>query len=221
MLRQTKCAGLLVILLGVSCSGGEDEVVNSFLAAIQSGNETAAKAVSLVEFPGEVVSWEIVEVGTTLTEPFALSELDDKRFKLSRERRQITAKNNYFIQDHRSAFDEYEAKRKEEPEYEFAGEMAEFQKQWEERRSKQEEGDRAAIDLGKEFDRLRSAAGMSVNVTVNVNFVGEVSGKELTLRVNDGSTEKTHTFTLQKFNIVDAERNLSPIGRWVITDISS
>ena len=61
---------------------------------------------------------------------------------------------------------------------------------------------------------------MSVNVTVNVNFVGEVSGKELTLRVNDGSTEKTHTFTLQKFNIVDAQRNLSPIGRWVITDIS-
>ena len=25
--RKTKCAGLLVVLLGVSCSGGEDEVV--------------------------------------------------------------------------------------------------------------------------------------------------------------------------------------------------
>ena len=220
MLRQTKCAGLLVILLGVSCSGGEDEVVNSFLAAIQRGNESAAKAVSLVEFPGEVVSWEIVEVGPTSIEPFALSELDDKRSELSRERRQISERNAFFVQDNKSAFDEYEAKRKDEPDYKFEGEMAEFQKEWEERRSKKEEGDRAAIDLGKEISHLRSAAGLSVNVNVNANFVGEVSGTELTLSVNDGSAEKTHTFTLQKFNIVDAERNLSPIGRWVITEIS-
>ena len=132
----------------------------------------------------------------------------------------MTEKNENFLQDHKDAFEEYEAKRKDEPEYEFAGEMAEFQKQWEERRGKQEEGDRIAIDLGKKISQLRSAAGLSVNVSVNANFVGEVSGKELTLMVNDGSTEKTHTFTLQKFNIVDAKRNLSPIGRWVITDIS-
>ena len=220
MLRQKKRAGLLVILLGVSCTGGENEVVNSFLAAIQSGNESAAKAVSVVEFAGEVVSWEIVEVGPTSTEPFALPELDNKRSKLSRERRQLAERNAFFVRDHRSAFDEYEAKRKDEPEYEFGGEMAEFQKQWEERRGKQEEADRVAIDLGKEIDSLRSAARLSVNVNVNEKFVGEVSGKELTLRVNDGSSEKTHTFTLQKFNIVDAGRNLSPIGRWVITDIS-
>ena len=220
MLRQTKRAGLLVILLGVSCSGGEDEVVNAFLAAIQSENESAAKAVSVVEFPGEVVSWEIVEVGPTSIEPFALPELDDKRSELSRERRQMIEKNAFFVQDHKSAFEEYEAKRKDEPEYQFAGEMAEFQKQWEERRSKQKEGDRAAIDLGQEISHLRLAAGLSVNVRVNAKFVGEVSGKELTLRVNDGTTEKIHTFTLQKFNIFDAERNLSPIGRWVITDIS-
>ena len=74
--------------------------------------------------------------------------------------------------------------------------------------------------MGQEISHLRLAAGLSVNVRVNAKFVGEVSGKELTLRVNDGTTEKTHTFTLQKFNIFDAERNLSPIGRWVITDIS-
>ena len=98
--------------------------------------------------------------------------------------------------------------------------MADFQKEWEERRSKQEAGDRVAIDLGKEISHLRSSAGLSVNVRVNAKFVGEVSGKVMTLQVNDGSTEKTHRFTVRKFNIVDAARNLSPIGRWVITDIS-
>ena len=221
MLRQKTRAGLLVILLGVSCSGGEDEVVNAFLAAIQSGNEPATRAVSVVEFLGEVVSWEIVEAGPMSTERFALPELDDRMSALSLERRRMTVQINTFVQEHRRAYDEYEAKRKDEPDYEFAGEMAEFQKQWEERLVKQEEKDRIAIDLGKEISRLRSAAGLSVNVNVSAKFVGEVSAKELTLRVNDGSTdEKTHTFTLQKFNIVDASRNLSPIGRWVITDIS-
>ncbi len=220
MLRLRKLAVLLVILLGVSCSGAEQEVVNSFLTAIQSGDEAAAKAASLVEFPGEVVSWEIVELGPASTEPFALPELYDKRSEVSRERRRVSDKNTYFVQDRRSAFEEYEAKRKDDPEYEFTGELAEFQKQWEERLSKQEEGDRVAIDLDKEISHLRSAAGLSVSVTVNENYGGEVSARELTLRVNDGSTEKTHTFTLQKFNIVDTETNLSPIGRWVITDIS-
>ncbi|TDI43034.1 MAG: hypothetical protein E2P02_12065 [Acidobacteria bacterium] len=220
MLRLKQYAGLLVILLSVSCSGGEQEVVNSFLAAIQSGNEAAAKAVSVVEYLEKVESWEIVEVGAESTEPFALAELDDKRATLSRERRLVTEQNDYFLQDHKDAFEEYEAKTKDEPDYEFSGEMAEFQKEWEERRSKQEEGDRVAIGLGNEISRLRSAAGLSVNVSVNAKFVGEVFGKKLTLRVNDGSTEKTHTFTLRKFNIVDTTRNLSPIGRWVITDIN-
>ena len=220
MLRLKKLAVLLVILLGVSCSGAEQEVVNSFLTATQSENETAAKAASLVEFPGEVVSWELVELGPASTEPFALAELYDKRSEVSRERRRVTEENAYFVQEHRSAFDEYEAKREDDPEYEFTGELAEFQKQWEQRLSKEEEGDRAAIDLDKEISRLQSAAGLSVSVTVNEKYVGEVSGKELTYRVNDGSTEKTHTFTLRKFNIVDKERNISPIGRWVITEIS-
>ncbi len=218
MLRLTPLA-MLVVLLGVACSGGQQQVVSSFLTAVQTGNEDAAKAASVVEFPGEVKSWEIVEVGPVSSEPFALEELERKLSELSRERRTKKDHNAYFVQDHRSAYDEYTAKREKDPEYEFSGEAAEFQKEWEEKLGEEEELDRAATDVYKEINALKSAAGLSLSTNINENFEGEASATDLILKVNDGSTEKTYTFTLQKFNLVDPVRNISPIGRWIITDI--
>lgn len=218
MLRL-RTLGMFVVLLGVACSGGQQQVVSSFLTAVQTGNEDAAKAASVVEFAGGVESWEIVEVGPVSSEPFALAELHRKLSKLSREHRTEKDNNAYFVQENRSAYDEYEAKRKTDPEYEFSGEMAEFQKEWEKKLGAEEELDHAAVEVYKEISHVKSAAGLSVSINVNENFEGEVSSTDLILKVNDVSTEKTYTFTLQKFNLVDTKRNISPIGRWVITDI--
>ena len=218
MLRLRPLA-MLVVLLGVACSGGQQEVVSSFLTAVQTGNEDAANAASVVAFPGEVKSWEIVEVGPVSSEPFALAALQSKLSELSRERRAEKDKNAYFVQDHRSAYDEYTAKHEKDPEYEFSGEMAEFQKEWEEKLGAEEELDRAAAEVYKEISRLKAAAGLSLSVTVNENFEGEASAIDLILKVNDGSTEKTYTFTLHKFDLVDKKRNINPIGRWIITDV--
>ncbi len=206
-------------LLVLSCSGAEQQVVSSFLTAVQSGDEKVAQAVSIAEFSGGVESWEILEVGPAATEPFALSELQAELTKLIRERRLVQEKNAYFRQDNRSAFDEYTAQREKDPEYEFTGELTDFQKEWEERVGNEEELDMVAMELNKKIERLRLAANLSVNVRVNEDFEGHFYGRELMLKVNDGSTEKTFTFTLQKFSLEDNKRNLSPIGRWVITDI--
>ncbi len=218
MLRLRTLA-ILMVLLGVACSGGQQEVVSSFLTAVQIGNEKAAKAASVVEFPGGVESWEIVEVGPVSSEPFAIAALQRKLSELSRARRNKKDHNAYFVQDHRSAYDDYTAKREKDPEYEFSGEAAEFQKEWEEKLGAEEELDRVAEDVYKEISRLKSAAGLSLSVSVNENFEGEASATDVILKVNDGSTEKIYTFTLHKFNLVDKVRNISPIGRWVITDI--
>jgi len=218
MLRLRTLA-MLVVLLCVACSGGQQQVVSSFLTAVQTGNEDAAKAASLVEFPGGVESWEVVEVGPILSGPFAIAELQLKLSQLSRERRTKKDNNAYFVQDHRSAYDDYTAKREKDPEYEFSGELAEFQKEWEEKLGAEEELDRAASDVYKEIGHLKSAAGLSLSVSVNEKFEGDVSATDVVLKINDGSTEKTYTFTLQKFDLVDKARNISPIGRWVITDI--
>ena len=189
------------------------------MTAVQTGNEDAADATSLVEFPGDVESWEIVEVGPVSSEPFAIAGLELKLSELSRERRTKKDNNAYFVQDNRRAYDDYTAKREKDPEYEFSGEAAEFQKEWEEKLGAEEELDRAASDVYKEISRLKSAAALSLSVNINENFDGDTSATDVILKVNDGSMEKTYTFTLQKFNLVDKVRNINPIGRWVITDI--
>ena len=132
MLRLRTLA-IIMVLLGVACSGGQQEVISSFLTAVQTGNEDAADATSLVEFPGDVESWEIVEVGPVSSEPFAIAGLELKLSELSRERRTKKDNNAYFVQDNRRAYDDYTAKREKDPEYEFSGEAAEFQKEWEEK----------------------------------------------------------------------------------------
>ena len=218
MLRLRTLA-MLVVLFGVACSGGQQEVVSSFLTAVQTGNEDAANAASVVDFPGGVESWEIVEVGPVSSGPFAIAALELKLSELSRERRTKKDHNAYFVQDNRSAYDDYTAKREKDPEYEFSGEAAEFQKEWEEKLGAEEELDRTASDVYKEINHLKSAAGLSLSVSVSEKFEGEVSATDVVLKVNDGSTEKTYTFTLQKFNLVDKARNISPIGRWVIAAI--
>ena len=58
-----------------------------------------------------------------------------------------------------------------------------------------------------------------MNTAVNEKFAGDVKGKELELKVNDDSGEKTYTFTLERYELEDKERNMSPIARWIITDI--
>lgn len=210
---------MLMLLLTVACSSGQQQIVTSFLTAVQTGNEDAAKSASLVEFPGDVESWEIVEVGPVSSQPFAFAELQAKLSALSRERRTTKDTNAYFVQEHQNAFDEYTAKREQDPDYEFSGEVAEFQKEWEEKRGEEEKLDRAATDVYKEISHLKSAAGLSLNTSVNEKFEGEASATDLILKINDGSTDKTYRFTLQKFDLVDTERNISPIGRWVITAI--
>ena len=58
-----------------------------------------------------------------------------------------------------------------------------------------------------------------MNTAVNEKFAGDVKGKVLQLKVHDGSAEKSYTFKLERYELVDKERNMSPIARWIITDI--
>lgn len=210
---------LLSAVLIVGCSGGESQVVDTFLTAVQGGDEEMAKAVSMAEWTGKVESWEIVELGPSSSEAFQLAELESEFSKIMSDRKVEQQKNDYYRQDHKEQLAEYDARRKEDPEYAFAGEMAEFQKEWEERQTLKAKLDRAAADVQKQIDHLKDCARLSLSTDVGDSFEGDVSGRDLTIRVNDGSADKLYTFTVRRFNLADAARNLRPIARWVITDI--
>ena len=51
------------------------------------------------------------------------------------------------------------------------------------------------------------------------SFKGNVAIKRAKVNVNSASGGKTYTLVLRKYNIVDSDTGLSPVAKWIITDI--
>ena len=209
----------VAFLLVSGCAGQEEQVLNTFFTAIQGGDDNAIQSVSLAKFPGNVESWELVEIGAESQAPFTLPELHGELEKKRSELRIETEKYANFAGDNRSLFDEYKKKHEDDADEKFTGELGEFQVAWEERMQQLGVIEKEVETLDQEAEALRSVAGLSLNTAVNEKFAGDVKGKVLQLKVNDGSAEKSYTFTLERYELVNKERNMSPIARWIITDI--
>jgi len=216
-LRFVLIAVTLALMAG--CTGQEKQVLDTFFAAIQGGDDAAMQRISLATFPGSVETWELVEIGPESQAPFTLSELHGKLAKKRSELRIENQKNANYAGDYRSLFEEYKKKHAEDPTQTFTGELGEFQVAWEERMEHQGKIEKEVAALNEQAKALRSAAGLSLNTAVNEKFSGDVKEKELQLKVNDGSAEKSYTFTLERYELVDKERNMSPIAHWIITEI--
>jgi hypothetical protein len=48
-----------------------------------------------------------------------------------------------------------------------------------------------------------------------------VAVKTVRVNVNGGSGSKTYALTLRKYNVVDSETGITPMSRWIVTDIES
>jgi len=210
---------LVMLLLVWSCTAQEEQVLTTFFDAVQQGDQGAAARIALADFPGTVESWELVEIGPESQSRFTLSEMYAKLRKKQRELRIESEKNGYFRSDHRDLFAEYQKSHAENPEQKFTGELGEFQAEWAERMKRQGELEKEVEALDEQLKALRSAAGLSVNTSVNENFVGDVKRKDVRIKVNDGSSEKIYTVELERYDLVDEERNLTPIAKWIIADI--
>ena len=58
-----------------------------------------------------------------------------------------------------------------------------------------------------------------MSTSINEKFDGNVKGKELRLKVNDGSAEKGYVFMLRRYELTNKESTLTPMSRWIITEI--
>lgn len=208
---------IAVVVLGlVACGGGaERTIVQTYFDAVQGGDETAAKRVSLVEFPGEVSSWEIVEVGPASNEPFELEQVNAKYLETEAELEKGHEANQAFLDENVELYEKYKKAKEADPEGTLEGELAAFDEEWTTRLERQEKMTKELASMMEEIKRLKAAATLSLNTAVNERFSGEIEGKELRLKVND----KDYTLKLKRYVLQDTERNIAPIARWIITDI--
>jgi len=215
---RTLALGSTLALL-VSCGGAEQQVVTTFLTAVQGNDEATLSGVSLVKFPGSVASWEILEVGPESKEPFLLAEIRKEFVGLEKEIEINNERHSNFLSDNAKKAEEYQRRLQRDPEYKFTGEMADFQAELEARIAAQKELEEKLEKVRQRIIGLRDAAGLSMNTAVNDNFQGDVKGRVVRLKVNDGSEEKIYSIVIRRYELSDPERNLTPMARWIITDI--
>ena len=216
-LRKMSVAVAIVVL--VSCSGQEQQVLSNFFEAVKGGDAAALASVSLAAFEGGVETWELVEMGPESVAPFELPGLHEQLMKKRSEIKIENGTNANYAGDHRELFDEYKKKKAEDTDSMFEGELGEFQTEWEKRMEAQSKLEEEEEEINAIIKALKSAAGLSLNTSVSEKFDGNVKGKELHLKVNDGSAEKGYVFMLRRYELADKEKNITPMSRWIITEI--
>ncbi len=193
--------------------------MSDFFQAVQGGDEIAAARVSLATFEGEVESWEIVEVGPESVAPFELPGFHERLMKKRSEIKIESGTNSNYAGDHRALFEEYKKKKVEDPDAMFEGELGEFQTEWEKRMESQGKLEEEEEEITAIMNVLKFEAGLSLSTSINEKFDGNVKGKELHLKVNDGSAEKGYVFMLRRYELTNKESTLTPMSRWIITEI--
>ncbi len=222
-MRTLTLLGLLSVLLaaGAGCAAPEERIVDYYLAAVRDGQNEIVAGVSLVSFPEEdIQSWEIVEIGPESTEPYRLVEIRDEHFEAKEAYDARTVENDEFLRANEKNAIRYQQKLKADPDYKYAsGVMAEFQEVWEQKLETQKSLQNKVKEAEEALERERNSIRMSASIPLKNSFKGNVAVKRAKVNVNGGSGAKTYTLVLRKYNIVDSDTGLSPIAKWIITEI--
>lgn len=213
-----------VLVFTSSCAPPEQVLVDSFLAAVRDGQEEMSAAMSLVSFPEEedFDSWEIVEIGPESTVAYKLADLRDAAVQAKEAHEAKIEQDDDFLRSNEEIAIRYQQKMREDPEYRYpSGRMAEFQAAWEARLEEQKDLHRQAEEASDAVETERNAIRMSAKMGLKNSFDGDVSEKNVTVRLMGGGEPKTYTLTLRRYNLTDTESGLSTTPSWIVTDIQA
>jgi len=200
----------------LSCSGQEQGAIDAFLTAVKDKDDAARGAVSSVDFPGDVTSWKVEDMGTESTESFRLPELRREVQSAKRDCDTHLEKRGYLMRDNALVYKEHKAQLEENPEVQFKGELAEFDEQWKKSLQEEQELQAKMQEANAEMQREQNRATISImGGSVTETFEGEVLVREALVNV-DGTPFR---FTICKYNLVDKTSSNQPRSRWIITDI--
>ena len=204
-----------IAALGLSCTGEPGErALTTFGNAVQAGDKTAAAQVSLVEFPGEASTWEIIEIGPESSEPFPLMKLLDERKEMEKDLEAMVETTTAFLQENEDAYYEYKPRKDKDPDTEFTGKLKEFDEEFGALMKKQTDQDDKITDAGTAIDALKKAAALSTNTPgLGASYDGDVLERTAKVKFDD----QDYSVTLKHYML--QRDNMKPMTRWIITDI--
>ena len=204
-----------------ACGSPEQATVDQFFrAALTDDNQTLA-SMSAVGPPVQAVSWQVVEISSRTTEPFALPELLDQFEAAEKDREATLEEGREYLAEQADALDRIIPKVQEDSEYKFSGALGEVQEEWmrllEERKVKE----RAFQELKRAVETETRLAAKSMMSGANVKgLAGDVSVTEmlLNLKPRDGD-ELPFSITLRKYDLSRSGSDRTEPARWIIADI--
>jgi hypothetical protein len=221
LIPTNRAAAIVAFLaFAASCSAPEEQLVNTFLTAVRDGQEDMIRGVSLVDLPDtDIQSWAVIEVGPEATEPYRFAELRKAFFDATRAWESKVDDNDKFVNDNVENTLRYRERIKANPDYQFTGAMAEYQKEWEARDAEAKELEENVREADATLKKERDSIYMSANMAVRDGFEGNVAIKTVRVNVDGESGSKTYALTLRKYNVVDSETGITPMSRWIVTEI--
>ena len=208
------------VWLSVACAGPEQEVLDRYLAASQRGDNETVAALSMVAFPEEVESWNILEISDERRDPYLVPELRQNVVTAEDERDAQFKVFGEFRQENYESLRRISARLRDEPNYHFPGQLGELQDQWEEFRVERRQVFAKLRDAEIESEREIRRVNKSLQRESSPEYLtGETLRKDARVRVTTPAGDEHYIITLTQYELKNQFDALLPV-RWIITEVA-
>ena len=219
-MRRVAALAALLALPSLGCRGAEQELVDRFFEATQRGDNPSVASLSMVAFPVDVESWNVLEVGEERREPYLVPELfervgaaedeRDAQFKVFGEFRRINYETLRGMQ----------ARLREDPEHRFSGRLGELKDEWDGYREQRLQVVAKLRDAELDLEREIRRVSKSLQRESTPEFLtGETQRKLALVRVTTTGGDRHYEVTLTRYDLKNQFDATVPT-RWIITAIA-
>ena len=211
---------VLPVWLSVGCAGPEQEVLDRYLAASQRGDNETVAALSMVAFPEDVESWNILEISDERRDPYLVPELRQIVASAEDERDAQFKVFGEFRRENYETLRRISVRLGDEPDYNFPGQLGELQDQWDVFRQGRREVvaklHEAEIALEREIRRVNKSLQRESSPEY---LTGETLRKVARVRVTTAAGDEHYTITLMQYELKNQFGALVR-ARWIITEVA-
>jgi hypothetical protein len=202
------------------CVGPEIELVERFLTASQRGDNETVALLSMVSFPAEVESWNVLELTRARREPYRVPELRGKVAAAEHERDAQLEAFGEFRQHNYETLRRINERLRHDPEYHFPGQIGELQDQWEMFRLERKQAAAKLRDAEAAFElELRRVHKSLEREEVPEELSGELIRKDARVRVTTPDGDSHYVLALSRYELSNQFKALVP-ARWIITAVA-
>ncbi len=218
--RSTAALVAVVAFAAMGCQGPEQELVDRFFEASQRGDNASVAALSMVAFPEEVESWNVLAVGEEARTPYLVPRLIEQVGVVEDER---DVQFKVFGEWRRSNYEtlrNIQARLRDDPDYHFPGRLGELQDQWDVYREERLEVVAKLRDAELELEREIRRVNKSLQRESTPEFLtGETQKKPVTVRVTTPAGDRHYEVTLTRYDLKNQFDATVPT-RWIITALA-